>query len=902
MTEWDKSRWDVVSGLLDELLDADAAARETRLSQLRTEDPVLAEQVAALLSQHAQAQTDNFLEGSVAGAFGLDTLAGRSIGGYTLERQLGQGGMGSVWLAKRSDGRYEGRAAVKLLNLGLLGRGGAERVRHEANALAKLAHPNITHLIDAGIAAGQPYLVLEYVEGEPIDDWCDARALSVAARLELFLQVLAAVSHAHGRLILHRDLKPSNILVTAEGRVKLLDFGIAKLLEGEGRTAPQSDLTRLGVPLTPEYAAPEQVQRAEVTTATDVYALGVLLYVLLVRTHPTAADTAAPMQELQALVTREPRRLSDAASRMDAHDARGLGTSPQQLARTLEGDLDNIVAKALKKSPAERYPTADAFAADLQRYLNHEPVGARADSLPYRARKFVRRHRLAVGAASLTMLALVAGIVGTTWQAIEARRQRDVALYQAKRAEFQGRFAYQIMSEVGSDGRPITIRQLMDKGVEVLERNYGDDPRFVIGTLVSLSGRYMDLGDTEGEYAALVKADKLAHELGDPDRIAFVQCNTVETELAAGRHEQAAARMQDGLENLRRVREPSFDREVDCNMAQARLLWSQNRMEAAIDTAARLAAEIEARQPGDLGYATVVSMLEVMLSQEGRLREAIAWNERLQRAHQRAGRDGTMSMSITQARHAFHVYQAGNVSEAFQRQKAMVDRLVEQQGVESVRAATAYQIGLAQVRLQQTDAGLVWLDRAVSAAAEHSNQRVHLDALLSRASAQLLLGHHSEALADIEQAERLALKNQSDYRAALRAARLLHAQWRMADGSTRAALAEIDRWLTDIGYPNRRLASGLATALRVKAQAHLQLGETAAALTSAGASVAAAEAIAIDAARSADVGDALVVLAEAQLASGDVAGARGTARKAASALTASLGARHSQTVAAAHLQ
>ncbi|HJY40182.1 MAG TPA: serine/threonine-protein kinase, partial [Steroidobacteraceae bacterium] len=848
------------------------------------------DKVAEVLAHHQAAQLEQFLDGAVVDHSGLADLAGRAFGGYTLVRSLGQGGMGSVWLARRSDGRYEGYAALKLLNLGSLGTHGVERLRHEANALAKLSHPNITHIIDAGVLAGQPYLVLEYVEGDPIDQWCDIQRLGVEARLRLFLQVLAAVSHAHGRLILHRDLKPSNILVTRDGTAKLLDFGIAKLLEGDGQTAAPSELTRMGgAAMTPEYAAPEQLLHAEVTTATDVYALGVLLYVLLVGKHPTASPTGTPMDQMQALVETEPERPSDAATGGYAEVAKLRGTSAQQLSRVLRGDLDNIVAKALKKEPSERYATADAFASDLQRYLNHEPVSARADSFPYRARKFIRRHRVGVSAVSLTVLALVAGIVGTTWQAIEAKRQRDAALYQAKRAEFQGRFAYQIMSEVGSDGRPITIRQLMEKGIEVLERNYGDDPRFVIGTLVSISGRYMDLGDTEGEYASLVKADELAHQLGDPERIAFVQCNTVETELAAGRHEQAAKRMQDGLDNLQRLREPSFDREVDCGMAQARLLWSQNQMDAAIDTAAGIATAIEAQQPGDLGYATVVSMLEVMLAQEGRLREAIAWNERLQRAHERAGRGGTMSMSVTEARHAFHLYQAGNVSDAFRRQKAIVDRLIEQQGIDSVRAATAHQIGLAQVRLQQTDAGLMWLNRAVAAAATQRNQRVHMDALLSRASAQLLLRRHGEALADIEEAERLALKNANDYRSALRGARLLHAQWHMAEGNTHAALEEVDRWLADIGYPQRRVAPGLATALRVKAQAHLQLGQKAVALTTAGAGVAAAEAIAIDAARSADLGDALITLAEVQRATGDFGGARGTAQRAVSVLTSSLG-------------
>jgi serine/threonine-protein kinase len=223
MAEKTGADWAAVSALLDELLDLDEGPRAIRLAEIRSQNATLGDHIAGLLSHQASVRGERFLEDSVIDPLGLTELAGRSFGGYTLDRPLGQGGMGSVWLARRSDGRYEGQAAVKLLNLGLLGQGGAERLRHEANALAKLSHPNITHLIDAGVAAGQPYLVLEYVEGEPIDVWCDAQGLGVEARVRLFLQVLGAVSHAHGRLILHRDLKPSNILVTKDGSAKLLD-------------------------------------------------------------------------------------------------------------------------------------------------------------------------------------------------------------------------------------------------------------------------------------------------------------------------------------------------------------------------------------------------------------------------------------------------------------------------------------------------------------------------------------------------------------------------------------------------------------------------------------------------------------------------------------------------------
>ena len=297
--------------------------------------------------------------------------------------------MGSVWLAERCDGRFEGRAAVKLLNIAVMGRAGEERFRREGNILARLTHPNIARLIDAGVSpTGQPYLVLEHVDGQTIDRYCDEHALGVEARLRLFLDVLEAVAHAHANLIVHRDIKPANVLVSVDGQVKLLDFGIAKLLEDDEapsdgtRSADTAPLTRDGWAATPQYAAPEQVAGGVVTTATDVYALGVLLYVLLTGTHPAGAAAHSPATLMHAIVEVEPRRLSDAVGQPESpealasHAAR-CGTTPARLRRMLRGDLDTIVAKALKKNAAERYASVTALADDIRRFLRHEPISAR---------------------------------------------------------------------------------------------------------------------------------------------------------------------------------------------------------------------------------------------------------------------------------------------------------------------------------------------------------------------------------------------------------------------------------------------------------------------------------------------------------------------------------------------
>src|SRR5829696_4929618 len=278
----DRARWQQLEPLLDRALELSGDELTPWLADLRSRSPELAAELTSLLSGEAVADRVGFLADPPDA-----TLAGLQLGAYTLERPLGHGGMGSVWLARRTDGRFEGRAAVKLLNLALLSRAGQERFRREGSLLARLTHPGVARLYDAGVSAsGQPYLVLEYIEGQRIDVFTREHALTREARVRLVLQVLAAVGHAHANLIVHRDIKPSNILVTADGTVKLLDFGIAKLLE-EHQDGERTGLTADGGALTPDYAAPEQVRGEPITTSTDVYSVGVLLYLLLSGRHPT---------------------------------------------------------------------------------------------------------------------------------------------------------------------------------------------------------------------------------------------------------------------------------------------------------------------------------------------------------------------------------------------------------------------------------------------------------------------------------------------------------------------------------------------------------------------------------------------------------------------------------------
>ena len=417
-----KETWGRLSPLLDELLDLPDDDRDARLAALRAQDPTIAQAVSAMLEHLPAIERGEFMPSAALPKPG--GLAGQTIGPYTLVREIGHGGMGTVWLARRTDGRYEGEVAIKFLRSGLFGHGDAARFQREGSILARLSHPNIARLLDAGVMAdgAQPYLVLEYIDGEPIDEYCHRTALAVEGRLSLMLDVLAAVAQAHNRLILHRDLKPTNILVNKAGEVKLLDFGIAKLLDDA--SAGQTALTaHAGNAFTPEFAAPEQVQAGDVTTATDVYALGVLMYILLGGDHPTAAPTGAPLDRMRSVIETVPKRLSEAVLRRGGPTTRWSAES-RRLSNEVRGDIETIVAKALKKSPSERYANAGAMADDIRRYLNHEPITARPDSRLYRAMKFVQRHHTGVAATTAAIAALGVGIGVALWQAREAQAQR----------------------------------------------------------------------------------------------------------------------------------------------------------------------------------------------------------------------------------------------------------------------------------------------------------------------------------------------------------------------------------------------------------------------------------------------------------------------------------------------
>lgn len=491
-------QWQALSPYLDHALTLSTEECALWLQSLRTEKPEIADKLRGLLEQHRAADEEGYLERGPA--LSLDSGApGESIGAYRLISIIGHGGMGTVWLAERSDGRFERKAAVKFLNFALAGRGLEERFKREGAILGRLSHVNIAELLDAGVTAtGQPYLVIEHVEGEPIDRYCDQHRLSIDQRIKLFLDVLAAMAHAHANLVIHRDIKPPNVLVSTDGHAKLLDFGIAKLLEGEGQAAAATMLTHeAGAPLTPEYAAPEQITGGPVTTATDVYALGVLFYLLLTGLHPAGQGPHSPVDLLRAIIELDPKSPSDVVTlymERTFTSASNRNTTPDRLGRRLRGELDTIVIKALKKNPAERYTSVSAFAEDLRRYLSHEPIHARPDTFVYRAAKFMRRHRMAVSLAMAVVAAIIAGLIGTLLQARTARLQRDAAIRERDRANRITDFmisTFKVPDPAQSNANNLTAREILDKASKQIDTEMAKDPE-VQARMMSVMGEVYD--------------------------------------------------------------------------------------------------------------------------------------------------------------------------------------------------------------------------------------------------------------------------------------------------------------------------------------------------------------------------------------------------------------------------
>jgi len=543
-------RWREIFRLFDAGLELEPDARAGWLASLDGDGAVLAPWVETLLRRHAAHDTTDFMRDPATFALrdgnpgSSGTVAGeQTVGPYRLLRQIGQGGMATVWLAERSDGLIARRVALKLPHAVGFGPGSfADRFRREREMLAALRHPNIACLLDAGFADdGQPYLALEYVDGLPLTRYASEHRLDIEARLALFAQVLDAVAHAHDALVLHRDLKPSNILVTPEGEVKLLDFGIAKLLQ-DGETA-ETTLTRLaGAALTPDYSAPEQIAGSPLTTAADVYALGVVLCELLCGARPYRLKRGSRAELEEAIAEADAVAPSHAA--ISEQTAAERATTVRRLRRALTGDLDAIVLKALRKQPAERYGGVRALADDIARHLAGAPVLAQPDRLAYRCIKFIRRHRVGVGVGGVTAAALLAATLISVDQAhragIEARRA------DASKEFLVGLFRHAARNNPGgAAAADTTIRQLLDIGSRrVLDTVNPVEPALQLDLSQLLAKLNLELDLLQPASRLAERSIALAEQLygADSEQAAIAQAQQADGDHRAGHYAAAIER------------------------------------------------------------------------------------------------------------------------------------------------------------------------------------------------------------------------------------------------------------------------------------------------------------------------------------------------------------------------
>jgi len=439
-------RWQQVNDLFHAALAVERRRREAYLAEACQDDADLCREVEKLIAAHESAEASMQTAGlrevvQQVLQDGGSLPVGQDFGPYRVVREIGKGGMGRVFLAERVDEEFHRQVAIKLIKPGMDTDSVIRHFRNEREILASLDHPNIARLFDGGTSRdGLPYFVMEHIEGQPIDRFCDERSCSITERLQLFRQVCAAVAYAHQHLVIHRDIKPSNILVTAEGEPKLLDFGIARLL----RPASDTNTTTVtAFPLmTPEYASPEQVLGQPASTLTDVYSLGVVLYRLLTGTNPYEVRNRSPQQIAEVICRAEPKKPSTAAVELRPRDgatsesriARPDG-SEERLRKRLQGDLDNIVLMALRKEPNRRYQSVQQFSEDIRRHLESLPVLARDDSIGYRVAKFTHRHRTGVAAGSLAAIMMMAGFIATSFEAHRARVQEQLAKEAQAKAE-----------------------------------------------------------------------------------------------------------------------------------------------------------------------------------------------------------------------------------------------------------------------------------------------------------------------------------------------------------------------------------------------------------------------------------------------------------------------------------
>ncbi|MFT3664091.1 protein kinase domain-containing protein [Piscinibacter sp.] len=806
--------------------------------------------------------------------------AGDVVGPYRLLREIGRGGMATVWLAERIDGSLARLEALKLPHAGWAS-SLAQRMTRERDILAVLEHPRIARLYDAGVTpAGRPWLAMEYVDGVTIDRHCVEHALDIAARLRLFLQVAEAVSHAHGRLIVHRDLKPSNILVTPSGEVRLLDFGVAKLLHDDDPARAQ--LTRLmGRAVTPDYASPEQVGGRPVGVATDVYSLGVVLYELLAGARPyrLPRDTPAALEEavLAADVPPASTRAPD-----------------RRTARALRGDLDTLLAKAMRKDPAQRYRSVEAFAADIERHLAGAPLLARPYGVGERLAKAAARHRLALAAGGAVAAALIAGTALATWQAREAERERDQARALLARNDAINEFFGALFTEAVEPAQAEAVRQMLERGRQMVAPAFGAVPEHEAAILRILA-EYQS--DPQRSDALLERAGSILRESDDRTLRAQIDCDRGQLLESLGRSDEAVRLLQRWIADratpdLAAAHCLQMRGAIAANRSEPRLaLQSAQAALARLQDAGRGGGALEAELLGDIAFA---------LHADGRSGEAEQWFERSQARYRALHRLDSLHARVMLSNWGVAELASGDVQRALARYDEL---LAGHRRRMAWRDPPSWLLGnraMALERIGRWNDALAAYRETLAASERAGHAPGSRYGLAGMAGVLLALGRPDEAEQALQRAAGLPGADDAGHPASIRA-EWMQARLLLRRGDAAQAQALLSRQLARLRSIGAN-PSHLGLALRGRAEASLALGRAADAAVDAREALAIGQRLQGGKPHSDHTGQAWLLLARAGRAGGNDAEAAAAFDRAVEHLAASTGADSPESVRARALR
>jgi eukaryotic-like serine/threonine-protein kinase len=873
--------------VLDELLDLSGPARWACWRGMSVTDPAVHAEVESFL--RAAESVGDFLAKParpVLDEFDDDLNVGTVLNGWRITARIGRGGMGEVYKAARAQGDFDQRVAIKVLQRGATRE--LERFQVERQILARLEHPSIARLLDGGTTSdGRPYMVMEYVQGLPITQYCASVQADLSERLRLFKQICAGVAYAHSSLVVHRDLKSSNILVTAGGHVKLLDFGIAKLLDSDSDSALA--LTR--APLTPACAAPEQLLGQPITTATDTYALGVLLFELLTGVHPWVSSGVSLAQAVRAVVQQQAPLASTIAESQD---------EPAVSARTLRGDLDAIIAKALRQEPRSRYVTADSLEVDVERYLRGEPVEAREGARLYVLGRLLKRHRAAVAGLSLVLVSLAGGLGTAAWQARRAAIERDVARRDASREEAVRYGLTRMFRAAISDkgGQTATAKSVIDQSAQRVLEEYREKPKLAGPLVLTLADLYGALEDVEGAGNLLDGFVAEEADRADAADLADARQKLANIELLRGNTDRSAQLLEQATSFWERAPQQYAEERLEGLGIRAKLERTGGDLDRSIRTS-RTAIDERIALSGRNSRETAIlyNSLAISLTSANRLEEALAAYRETLDIYRAIGLGDGLDAQIVLGNVGTLELRTGLIRDAQEQLKNAFEHERELAGDSAAVAAAMGYYGRALWILGHDSEAVNVLRDASSLAARYAGAAspVALQNRLFLGDAQLSAGDLNTARTTLSAAVDSAGAQYGPNHVLSLRARLGYARWLLVNTQEASAQASITDLIVSLRNAGAAAQPYLADALELQGRLALARHQNAAALESLKEAVKLRE---NGAPRSWELARTRELLGETLEATGDTAGARGILQKAATVLRDQLGAEHPQTIRA----